>query len=245
MSTFTLLEQEISESLRELRLDPDHQLSASRRLSIYQALCPAFPALDLTRNYYNAFVATSCPSISIEHRRYGYLGILTAQHVLPIWDRSVKPADRWMPRKMLAFAEDVLKGIKKPSEVNGFYLEDFHHFLDMQFEVKYDAWCALRASYDALGMCLGAPPFTRCYDLDKNKFVLSDNDAAQFAVVAYSIVDDSEPGDWRTHFRKTRNKEWIFDFEKRLEFWEWWLTEAVPAAWRMAEEQEDRIDPAL
>jgi len=74
--------------------------------------------------------------------------------------------------------------------------------------------------------------------------VLSDNDAAQSAVVAYSIVDDSEPGDWRTHFRKTRNKEWIFDFEKRLEFWEWWLTEAVPAAWRMAEEQEDRTDPA-
>ncbi len=35
---------------------------------------------------------------------------------------------------------------------------------------------------------------------------------------------------------KTRNKEWIFDFEKRLEFWEWWLTEAVPAAWKMAEE---------
>ncbi len=36
-------------------------------------------------------------------------------------------------------------------------------------------------------------------------------------------------------------KEIIFDPIKRLEFWEWWLTEAIPQAWEMAEQTYSAI----
>ncbi len=46
------------------------------------------------------------------------------------------------------------------------------------YEAKYDAWSALGAAYDALGMSIGAPPFYKLHDIEKNEFVLGDNDAA-------------------------------------------------------------------
>ena len=48
---------------------------------------------------------------------------------------------------------------------------------------------------------------------------------AQHAVRAYAGIFDGE------RFHYTRQMEW--DYPKRNEFWRWWLTEAIPAAWEL------------
>ena len=226
----THLEREIAEGLKELQLESARQLKPTRRLAIYQAL---WPSLNLENDYYDNFVAATHPTISIEHRRYGYLGIVTVRHVLSIWDQSAKPVAEDPPRRMLALAEGVIEGVEDPGEVNGFYLQEFYYSLEAEsHDVKYGAWRALRAAYNALGMALGAPPFYNARDLKTNGFVLLDNDAAQEAAIACSVIDDHEAGTWWEKY--FRQEEWSFDLDKKLKFWEWWLTEAIPEAWEKA-----------
>jgi len=132
------LEREIIKSLEEMRVDLEHQLSPARRLAVYQAL---WPSLALDEKYHQAFVSASYPAASIEHRRYGYLGILTAQRILPLWDQSHKLTTEDVPRRMLSMAEGVLNGTQSPSEAYGFYIGDFYYLMDtIAFETTYRAW---------------------------------------------------------------------------------------------------------
>lgn len=55
-------------------------------------------------------------------------------------------------------------------------------------------------------------------------------DFAAEAVKAYSAIDPNPPG----KHSYPRRLPIVFDKDKRLEFWEWWLTEAISQAWKLA-----------
>jgi len=67
------------------------------------------------------------------------------------------------------------------------------------------------------------------------------------AMLAYAAIDKNQPGDWqhikgyvnlftmRTVYRKANLQDIEISQGKRLEFWEWWLTEAIPQAWELAQ----------
>lgn len=58
-----------------------------------------------------------------------------------------------------------------------------------------------------------------------------DKDFVTAAVKAYTAIDRNPLGEY---------KLWPdeFDAKKRLEFWEWWLTEAIPQAWELAKQSK-------
>jgi len=66
------------------------------------------------------------------------------------------------------------------------------------------------------------------------------------AMLAYAAIDNNQPGEWqhikgyvnlftmRTANRKANLQNIEISQVRRLEFWEWWLTEAIPQAWELA-----------
>jgi len=62
-----------------------------------------------------------------------------------------------------------------------------------------------------------------------------------FAILAshaYAVEDLTEAGNWEEKFKLRKSGAFLsslkIDHSKLLEFWQWWLKEAVPAAWELA-----------
>jgi len=234
------LKYEIQQCLKDVQQDKLHCLKPFRRLAIYRAIYPS-----INESVYKELLKTGKLSLSSRHRRYGHLGILTAEYVLPIWDsqtRSLSEDDELnnAPRRILIVAQQVLTGALDPVTANGFYLQDFYYLTDSaSFVCSYRACLVLDAAYQALGMALGVAPFygvaeSSLMRLEEGKVPIN-NDAAFAAMSAYSLLDDHPPGTWLEAYFSNKD---IFhlDSQKRWKFWKWWLTEAVPAAWKMAKE---------
>jgi hypothetical protein len=68
----------------------------------------------------------------------------------------------------------------------------------------------------------------------------SKDDFAAFAERAYTSFDENAPGLWAKKYPPyiKQYKPLSIDTQKRLEFWEWWLTEAIPQAWELAHKSE-------
>jgi hypothetical protein len=62
-------------------------------------------------------------------------------------------------------------------------------------------------------------------------------DFASIAMASYSFKE-SEKTDLID--KRQINDLENFDPQKRLEFWEWWLTEAIPQAWELAQQSTNQ-----
>ena len=91
----------------------------------------------------------------------------------------------------------------------------------------------MNTAYKTIGLVLGCKPFL----LKKITTSITDPtlsggeaDFALSAMQAYTIVDENKPGRWLHLNHKALALQ--VDTQKRLEFWQWWLLEALPHAWQ-------------
>jgi hypothetical protein len=225
------IQQLVDESLIMMRKNPEHHLLPVQRLEIYQLLEP-LPSNDASIRYVG-----------------GQLAIASARYVLPIWQQArpiwgdEEPAIDWggyppnypltdaLPEWMIQRAEEVLRGdvgIELAEEDMGDLWDVYSNLREeitaWRTDVPEEAWYAFAAAYYALQET-NLAPFT--YNMPNDTMTDPDResgagrlDGAAAAMIACVGVDTNKPG----------------IVTKRLEFWEWWLTEAIPAAWEMAQQ---------
>lgn len=206
------LQQFINEALTAVRTHPQHDLNLGYRQAIWAMLEPRANTY-LARNSLNIKTAG--------HRRRSCLAILAIRNVLPIWKQEF-PNDK-MPEHILSEAQKVINRLGSAgAALKGFddyweYAEEVaSHSKSMAIAVGYGAALALLTAIDDENF---SPDEINVHLTDSQEFDC--NDASFFAAVAYAngpcwdIVANPKP-----------------DSAKRRQFWEWWLTKAVPAAWQ-------------
>ena len=198
----------IDEALVTVRAHPLHWLDWQRRRALY--------------------VAFGDYSDSEVKRARGRLAILSAQKVYPIFHIAYPDDD--LPERLLQAAVGLLNGTVTREVAARVEDHGYHGFGND----LYDEWNADRAgfsAYKAIKEVRGwQDPFKEkaIKRLPNGKWVPFDDkefaetagagDTAGVAALAFANgVEYDDPDDP--------------DPDKSLEFWEWWLTEAIPAAW--------------
>lgn len=194
----------LDSAYEELRLDPSHRLEPRRRQQIYEAIDSTF----------------SKDSVSI----LGRLGCLAARRVLPLFEAE-HPEDN-TPGEILSIAEAYLAG-KVDQQVAIDKLDLGHHASGNAWgydeaQLSASAWLAANAAYHALSEALGNRPLRLLPQHHKAGQVLAWTDEdlcwldiADTASVACMALVSSKAAR-SDHTRVT------------LDFWTWWLTEALP-----------------
>jgi hypothetical protein len=205
----------IDEALIGIRADPQHHFSLTRRLALYKA-----------------FVSPDQKPPS-PNRFRGQLGVLTAKYVIPIWNqvlpiwKNIPPEltdDNDLPQRLIWLAEGVLQGTMEIEaawkeacdqwDAVGNIGDSFSAHQDNKpIPIYFACDAALKALHESLNKeFLGGRRGWEKYTDDNLPDV--GRDAASSAVVAYAGNRETEE----------------VDLNKRREFWEWWLLEAVPPA---------------
>ncbi|MGH2535948.1 MAG: Imm5 family immunity protein [Candidatus Promineifilaceae bacterium] len=149
------------------------------------------------------------------------LDILTAQKVLPLWPESL--SERLQPGRLIQRAMDVLEGRARPevvsreADVAWAELEEFGAQTSDEQESRafLTALAALESTSYATGLDRMATIEIGAHEEDVHLDPWS-SDAAKWASFAYA----------------GRPREGMFNAAQQLEFWSWWLSEAIPAAWQ-------------
>ncbi len=195
--------------LKMVRGDPNHDLLARDRIKIYGS----FKEVDAP--HYQKFI--------------GRLAILAAQKVLKYWD-LVKPGySDQMPYRILEIAENLWQGKIQINDIDEDIWEDFYQgggalLSSSEEEIPSAAKFTLCAAHSAFCLVRGIKPFNN-FDRKQIQEGISNEilygswgDGASSASCAYS-------------YQSTVKGKRIYDPVKCLEFWEWWLTQAIPQAW--------------
>lgn len=238
--------QLIEQSLKRIHLDSEHHLKAKDRFAIYKSfglsrlLRPGYSKHGPSFNSqeYLEFLKNELKQLQVADYALGWLAILTARHVLPVWEQSWDSEDSadgiLAPEEILMVAERVLRNTYDIEEAYGKLCNDFN--VPVELSTTFEGSCAYRAAFFALEMILisDANYFPNIYVAD-DMALDTTSDFALTAMQAYSSTDRNEPGEWSISLEPNSSTLPIeFDKQKRLEFWEWWLTEAIPQAWEIA-----------
>ena len=224
------IEALVNTAFVEMQADPEHHLPHHRRREIYDAI-----RAETDHNAGNVL---------------GWLTVITAKHVLPIFE-DLFPEET-LPRELLDTAIGVLRG-----QVDDEYAEELqdlgyhasgHCWGYDEEEMPWNADIAAVAAYRALMEVLGYEPLQHLdksfilgtIDLDSGNLTENpkpvqgeqftdvqlctdvNSDTAAPAAVASSCGAD---GPW-------------CDPERLNAFWEWWLEDAIPDAWEMAHREQ-------
>lgn len=223
----TTLQQLCDETLAMVRAHPSHEMGQSQRLRIYEALW----------------------STSTGEKASRWLAILSARRVQPIYRQSIATSryandDKvvGLLDRMLEIAEKIVRGelaiedVRRGIEAGD--IEDFYHEILVAFYgfPRY-VWLATLAAYHALWEALGARPLqtkvSRIVDDENGNMIITGSDALTDVELSGSGCHaDDAPVDAAYAFAKLARQS--YDVGKVLEFWEWWLTEAIPQAWKKA-----------
>ncbi len=206
--------------LRKIQNDPDHRLPAQKREEIYEAFGPS---TDRQAS-----------------RARGRLAVITARQVLSIFEQAIPDEDN--PRKLIEMAEATLRG--KLSVEDAIHEAAEGHEIAGRLwgredsEVSWNAYLAGTAAHRALEEAAGVDPFKKVSwiresdsvaqgeqtipfdEIPDEKLAEQLGDAASAAAIAYAYDAD----------------QLMCDPKKLLDFWYWWLTEAIPAAWNWIEQ---------
>jgi len=199
--------------LKMVRTDPNHDLLARDRVKIY-----------------DSFKAISDP----QYQKFiGRLGILAAHKVLHFWELlKIEYYEDKIPYQMLDIAENLWQGNIQEEDIDEDIWYDFHYgggslLTSSEEQIPSAAKFTLCAAESALNLVRGLAPFQgfnrkQIQEGIRNELLYSSwGDSASSASCAYS-------------YQSTVDGERIYDPEKRLEFWEWWLKEAISQAWELA-----------
>jgi hypothetical protein len=208
----TGLKKLTDDALNRMKASADHQI-----------------APPILAEMHNAF---GIPIDPIANRARGYVAILTAEHVLPIWKAHLP--NETTPDQVLVLAHEILMGNANIDEVYDFadharyMLGNAVDNMDLDLgEYSFQADFAGKTTHNALRYLIHLYCFTRKISLYGYRELepedLNDPWAETMitAVQAYAGIDQDEYGEWSGKF----------DPVKCQTFWQWWLTEAIPAAW--------------
>jgi hypothetical protein len=197
------LESDLGLALAAVQAHPDHVLNPGYRWLIWEHLGPRG---DQTT-----------PRADIGHRRRALLAMASARRVLALW-RTRWPEDTYIPMA-LAAAADYLDG--RRSETDCWRIADrardaVHEVITEDFAASFAGESAVQALRATLADEYFRPG-VRELDWVDGQLDGDDDDAASTAAIAVSGGTALDPGT---------------DAVKRLAFWQWWLQEAVPEAYR-------------
>jgi hypothetical protein len=197
MLSVTTLQQAVDLAYQAMTIHPTHELFPFRRRAIYHALCATEQGQALAR-----------------------LAILSAQHVLPIW-QNARPNDD-MPIQLLDIAESMLargenRMVAEIAAEEGSKWIDHLSDASGELAIEPQVLCAGQTVVASLYEAIGYDPFEDTLigendtDADVDPFC---SDAAKWAVAAYA------------------GPSWLprSNLRKRREFWEWWLKKAIPTS---------------
>lgn len=224
-------QQLIDQYLEEVKLDPQHHLPGASRLAIYKSFGKSrFSREPCPREQnYRRFLEAELKTSAIADYARGWLAVLTAKHVIPIWERYYNPldySDVSTPQDILQVAEEVLYNKADIILAATLLCNEFNW--PVEVGANYDFACAYRASYFALDMILSDSEFLNFLSQENDKAEDIHHDFASTAMQAYCFVNNGSGETWFS----VQNPE--FDPQKCLEFWLWWLTEAIHQAWELA-----------
>jgi hypothetical protein len=148
------------------------------------------------------------------------LALLSIQHVLPLWEKA-RPFDR-APHLLLEKAEKILAGVLTGQQVDEMNLPGWTYMDNVGYKVPYADSSWVLVGYGAIKVVDVAVRDENFDPTQINPQLTDDHldpydlDVAPTAAAAYAdgFRWDSES-----------------DPQKRRQFWQWWLTEAVPKAW--------------
>jgi len=231
------VEQAIEKAYHEMLKDVHHNLHLKQRLYIYKAI-------------------TVTAGFKAKKIR-GWLALLTAKLVLPIWEKE-KPDDK-LPRTLLQVAENFLlnnislEEIDKDYNLKSIVAGGLYVNWDISTEADYSLDAIVTALAEILGIVLNSEQTQRQIEWEIEQGFPDEMmirlyvDTALVTVCAYSgisfdwdalnikqlnAISDSE--EIIAYVKTSFNPN--FNPTKRLEFWEWWLTKAIPQAWELAQQ---------
>lgn len=219
----------VTTALAEVNADPQHGLSPLRRRQIYDALKTA--------------------TDPIGQRACGWLAVITAQRVLPLFQQEF-PEDT-LPQELLNTAIGILQGAVEDATANDLQDQGYHASGNAwgydEAEISWNADLAGCAAYHALKEARGQEPLGNLDQFFKLGVVnwpsgkslseyhqpigadqFTDEELCQIensdTAAAAAVASACEPGGLPC------------DPSKFQEFWTWWLTEAIPEAWKTAQQ---------
>jgi hypothetical protein len=223
------IQELVNSALAEVNSDPLHRLAPQRRQQIYVA-----------------FKANANP---VGRRACGWLAVITAKKVLPLFQQEF-PEDK-LPQDLIDTAIGVMQGRVDDATADDILDEGYHASGNAwgydETEITWNADLGGSAAYHALKEARGQEPFDnleREYKLgvvsvpsrewvdkypqptkgdqftDEDLCQTENSDTAAVAAVAFACQPDGP----------------LCDPSKLQEFWTWWLTAAIPEAWKTAQQ---------
>ncbi|MFP2896018.1 Imm5 family immunity protein [Corallococcus sp. 4LFB] len=152
--------------------------------------------------------------------RRAALALAAARHVLPLWELQY-PQDR-TPHRALDLAEEVRVGRLDKGEAQARWQQAWDHMVELSYSDVDDQSGAAAgfSAAQALRTCLEdevLPQSEVDEGLRDNQIDAEDMDASMFAAAAYAGGPSWDASS---------------DPARRRQFWEWWLSDAVPRAYR-------------
>jgi hypothetical protein len=213
--------------------------AVAERIDAALAAMRAHPQHHLTPHLHRAIYAAFGPwSDPPACRAQAWLAILAAEHVLPIyraeWPREITPR----PEDLITVARRLAEGAltREAGEVTEALEHGYHAYGHLWvLDIPDNVYLAVSAAYDALcEACALSEPLSDLTSVylfaphgqglrgdawsDEELAGSGSADAASSAAIALACSPQNTPTDAR----------------KLRAFWEWWLTEAIPQAWRRA-----------
>lgn len=221
--------QLIDETLAIVRNDAVHEMGQHRRRRIYEALWSS-PSGDKASKW---------------------LAIMSARRVQPIYEEGVWTSslanDEFavtLLDRMLDLAEKIVREELSPEDVQKGVesgdIEDFYYSKLVGAEKEFPPyiWLATLAAYYALEEAEGYKPLQirisgEMPDQNGDTVITSSDTWTDCRLAGSGCHADDAAVDAAFAFAKRVTRQ-HYDSDKVLEFWEWWLAEAIPQAWKRA-----------
>jgi hypothetical protein len=215
----------VKETLTLIRDNPKHEMGQVQRKLIYEALWSTVQGDKASR----------------------WLAVLASRYVQPIYERAIAALYKYnteyevkFPSRMIEMGEKVLKGDLAEEDIrrsiNNGTIEDFYHHLNIGSDrsVPKPAYLACKAAWETFSEARGYRPFqpsraTLMFKDEQGNKVESSIDALTDEFLASSSSGDAAVSAAYA-FAGLVNKE-QYDADRLLEFWTWWLEQALPTAW--------------
>jgi len=246
-------QQLIEQSLEAVRNDPQHNLNLYQRFAIYYSFgqsrlhLPGYTKHGKDYKYDEADIVLESELEKLNNADFalGWLAILTTKKVEPIWNEVWEQIDteerEWFIDECsfeegLRGCERLLLGELTYREGDDSLYENVYWTLNQAANrTTYNIAQAYQTLYDTVCFILNGLPGIYRGGKIVESLVAEDAHVHDFtvpAVEAYSSIDESPRGESNCYPPPIPIK---YDLSKRLEFWEWWLTKAIPQAWELAE----------
>jgi hypothetical protein len=210
----------LATALDEVEVHPKHFLHPKTRRALYDLIQSLFP--------------TTAWQIR------GWIAFITAQRVLPIFERSLP--DERMPRRLLTLAQRVLVGslpstswrVKRYVDVS--YHAAGHCWGRDEEEVPYSADVAGSAARKAILEVLGYEPLRNLHYLHvfTGQQSLSGDDLSDLHLASDGQGDTASAA---AIAYATEGNNLNAAPQRLSDFWHWWLQEAITQGWKQARNQ--------